>query len=533
MSKSTQIQGREKRLFRGYANRHMIYLLAASIPSFIIAIFALSLANVSAYLIWFVGLIMALVIGFAAFSGKSDADYQLQTLANLIEAMIDGDYSLRGRKQDHVAFSSLLDLVNRLAETLQYQERKVQDHQILVEHVINQLDALIFVVSQTGQITLSNQAFNQQFSVKESTQNQSIQTIELTDTDRRALSESPKKSLINFSSHYLQGEYIVQRQTFINQDQPHQLFLLTQGESILSQKERQSWQNLLRILSHELNNSLAPIATFSRTMLKRLTKHKAAQTTPDFASFEQGAEIISERAESLHQFIAAYGQIAKLPPPQLQVFEWNPAIQRACALYPQQTFELGKIGDTELLPQTIKADPAQLQQVLINLIKNAVEANQSTFNRNDKSSSLTGITEDSPANTELLANRELLENNELLENTELLAHQENLEHREPLAQIDSQAIATNNQTTAKHNIIMIQISANTQFLSIAIIDLGPGIANPQNLFTPFYTTKPNGQGIGLTLSKQIIEQHSGKLSLTNRDDGSSGAIAQIQIPMGK
>jgi two-component system, NtrC family, nitrogen regulation sensor histidine kinase NtrY len=486
MSKSTLTQGRENRLFRGYSNRHVFYLLAASVPSLIIALFALYLAGVSTYLIWFVGLSMAMVIGFAGFSGKSDADYQLQTLANLIEAMIDGDYSLRGRKQDHIAFSSLLDLVNRLAETLQHQERKVQDHQILVEHVINQLDALIFVVSQVGQITLSNQAFNQQFSAIDNTERQSLQSIALDQTDHQALINCPKKSLINFSSQYLQGEYIVQRQSFINQGQPHQLYFLTQGESILSQKERQSWQNLLRILSHELNNSLAPIATFSRTMLKRINKHKTAQTTPDLASFEQGIEIISERAGSLHQFIEGYGQVAKLPAPQLQNFDWQQAIQRACALYPEQAFEIDTCA--EQLPQTIQADPAQIQQVLINLIKNAVEANA--------------------------LQADALETDAL--------------------KIKRQSANQPENKSASHtrvNSIMIQTSADTLYLNITIVDQGPGIANPQNLFTPFYTTKPKGQGIGLTLSKQIIEQHHGKLSLANRDDSISGAVARLTLPL--
>lgn len=231
--------------------------------------------------------------------------------------------------------------------------------------------------------------------------------------------------------------------------------MITSAERLLLEKERKAWQSLLRVLSHEMNNSLTPIASVSQSMKQKLKdKTKPLNRT----SLHDGVSIINERAESLSTFIASYSQLSHLPQPNKSAFSLLDVLSKIAALFDTKVdFSI----DTEPLSLIwIEADKNQLEQVLINLFKNAHEAMQ--------------------------------------------------------------------QTAA--NLLEITCSQEGKYFHLHIHDFGTGIANQSNLFVPFYSTKPQGSGIGLTLCRQIMSNHGGLLNLQNRVDV-QGVTATISLPV--
>jgi signal transduction histidine kinase len=220
----------------------------------------------------------------------------------------------------------------------------------------------------------------------------------------------------------------------------------------LSREERQVWQRVIRVLGHELNNSLAPIKSLAQSLAEVVRRDPAP---PDWRDdLENGLGVIGSRAESLSRLMAAYARLARLPQPRLEpvsVVEW---VRRVAALETRRVVMVCPGPDV-----TIRADGAQLEQLLINLVRNAVDA-----------------TLDSEAETE------------------------------------------------------VGWEAQTGWLEIWVRDGGPGLADTGNLFVPFFTTKPNGSGIGLVLSRQIAEAHGGTLKLANRGDG-RGCEARLSLPI--
>lgn len=183
----------------------------------------------------------------------------------------------------------------------------------------------------------------------------------------------------------------------------------------------------MRVLSHEINNSLAPIASLSASL------QQLAEQPNNSESLKQYLRIIEQRANNLIALVERHKSLSQLPSPQFNQFETKQMIERVVALYPKQRFEL------QLQPVSLKGDEGQLEQVLINLIKNAIEAHQQAENRQ--------------------------------------------------AQISINSQVSNNQLTIDNS------------------DQGTGIQNPKNLFVPFYSTKEEGSGLGLTISRQIVRAH--------------------------
>jgi signal transduction histidine kinase len=248
------------------------------------------------------------------------------------------------------------------------------------------------------------------------------------------------------------GRWEVRRSTFREGGLPHQLLVISDLSQTLREEERQAWRRLLRVLGHELNNSLAPIRSMAGTLLQLLTRDPSP---PDWREdMCQGLSVIGDRSESLIRFMAAYARLARLPPPRRTGIELSDLIRRAAALETRLAVRLAPGPRVEL-----QGDRDQIEQALINLIRNAADAALETG-----------------GGVEVAWQRED-------------AHVE--------VQIDDQ---------------------------------GPGLANTENLFVPFYTTKPGGSGIGLALSRQIAEAHGGSLTLENRR-GESGCEAVLRLPV--
>jgi nitrogen fixation/metabolism regulation signal transduction histidine kinase len=232
---------------------------------------------------------------------------------------------------------------------------------------------------------------------------------------------------------------------------PHELVVLTDLSKTLREEERNAWQRIVRVLGHEMNNSLAPIKSIAGSLETLLRRQPPPPDWQDDA--RSGLNVIATRAESLSRFMQAYARLARLPPPQKEPLNLEELVRRIANLETRQPVKVAKGGDV-----IIRADAAQLEQLLINIFHNAVDASIETGG---------GV---------VVGWREI-----------------------------------------------------SDCVELYVQDEGQGIMNPTNLFVPFFTTKPGGSGIGLTLSRQIAEAHGGSLTLMNRK-GRPGCEALLRLP---
>jgi len=435
-------------------NDHSLLALVLCLPCLIITTISLVFANVSAYLIAFIIIVLALIALFTVVISKQRSQQQIRTLANILESMIDGDYSLRGREQDNKAFQELLTLVNNLADTLALSKIEAKESRQLLERIMQQMDAMVLAVDEQGRIVMANDSAQKLLQIDMSKQAHILFTSL---SIGKTISEA-QSGILDFEQPQLRGEHFLFKEYFLSEGKQHQLFLITSAQRLLLEKERKSWQSLLRVLSHEMNNSLTPISSISQSMKSKLQDENKPLNRNSLLT---GIDIINERASSLSSFIASYSQLSHLPEPNKSHFPLQSFINKCIALFSDCSIsfsdkyvELGKIN--------IDADKAQLEQVFINVLKNAKEA--------------------------------------------------------------MEGISGN-----EHKIIEVFCQSDDKYFHIHICDTGMGIANQDNLFVPFYSTKPQGSGIGLTLCKQILFNHGGLFTLTNRKDG-NGAEAVISLP---
>ena len=422
-------------------------VLLVCIFSFLISAVSLFVAKISPYLIAFILIILFLLACYTVIANKKNAEYQIRTLSNLIESMVDGDYTLRGRTHKNKAFQELLLMVNNLADTLFKHKLEAKESRLLLERIMDQMDAMVLATDESGCVVMANASANKLLLGGVDC----FSDINLASIAIGAEIVAANTGIIEFTETQLIGEHFLHKELFLSEGKQHQLYLLTNAERLLMEKERNAWQSLLRVLSHEMNNSLTPIATISQSIQKRLQKNRHEI---DRTSLLEGIDIINERANSLSSFILSYSQLSQLPKPNKASFCITTMVNSIAALYPHCVVNINL--SSELI---ITADKGQFEQVLINIFKNAVEAMQNTSQK----------------------------------------------------------------------IIDFSCSQDNNFYHFTIADHGNGIANVDNIFVPFYTTKAQGSGIGLALCRQILFNHNGLIKLQNKHQG-KGVEVVISIP---
>ncbi|MGA8277683.1 MAG: ATP-binding protein [Rhodanobacteraceae bacterium] len=378
--------------------------------------------------------------------------FPLYTLSNLLEALREGDYSMRGSRARHGdAIGEVVSEINALSRTLREQRLAVEEKSALLAKVIAVLDIAVIAFDAEHYLKLANPAAER------------LLGSTLADLDGRSAHALGLDDWLTIDDARIVdrmfagggGRWEVRRARFRENGRPHDLLVVTDLSRALREEERLAWQRLLRVLGHELNNSLAPIRSMAATLIKLLARDPLPH---DWREDARGAlDVIGERAEALARFMSRYTALARLPPPTPRECAFDKLAQRVAQL--EQRIQVAVDSGPQV---TLRADPDQIEQALINLVKNAADASLDTMGGD--------------------------------------------------------------------GVVGLRWYCDARALIAEITDDGPGLPPSENLFVPFFTTKPGGSGIGLVLARQIIEAHGGSLTLKNRSDA-RGCVARLRLPL--
>jgi two-component system nitrogen regulation sensor histidine kinase NtrY len=450
-----------KRRFKlSYDQGIVLYMLLGGFPAVVAALVLLWTGAfedrerwTGGFLIVFCWLVFAAVV-------HSRVIRPLQTMANLLSALREGDFSVRARGANRIeALGDVLAEINTLSLTLQQQRLSALEATALLRTVMAEIEVAIFAFDGAGVLRLANPAAERLLGRNP----ERMLGREAGELGLDACLTGDPTRLLPLSFAGTPGgaegsaRWGMRRSAFRQGGREHQLVVIADLAQPLRQEELRAWQSLVRVLGHELNNSLAPIKSIAGSLGTLLRRDpRPADWEVDMRS---GLEIIESRAEGLSRFLSAYASLAKLPAPLRAPCSVGDLVRRSARL---ETSDAVRVVAGEAV--ALACDAAQIEQVLINLIKNALEASLETAAAGRPAPVVTVTWRTAPGSVE-----------------------------------------------------------------IVVEDNGPGIANPANLFVPFFTTKPAGTGIGLVLCRQIAENHGGSLTLRNRA-GSVGSIATLILP---
>jgi nitrogen fixation/metabolism regulation signal transduction histidine kinase len=411
----------------------------------------------------------ALLVLGSAWRLASAIQSPLHTAANLVTALREGNYSLRVRCTGQGAAAELLFAeLNALAAELRKDRLDETEASELLAKVMSEIDTAVLAVDAEGRVVLENPAAAALFCREPGT---------LTGQTPASLGLGPAlpaRGTVRFSGDLpgALGPFDLCMQPFRYRGREHALLVLTSLARLLRDEERRAQRRIISVLSHEINNSLAPIKSLAgrlQSLARRLLPAPASaesQAQEAFEQLETGLSVIERRAEHLGRVMRDYAKLARTAAPTfrpLVVSEW---LGRNARLWPQLV--LAKAGADDVV---LAGDEALLDQLLLNLLKNALEA----------------------------------------------------------MQMQAEAAAQPDGSTSPEP-VSLSWSSSGRWLTLVIADRGPGLQGDIDPFLPFVTSKPQGSGIGLALCREIADAHGGRLELSNRDDG-PGCLARLTLPL--
>jgi nitrogen fixation/metabolism regulation signal transduction histidine kinase len=352
------------------SHERRVYLmaLAGGLPAVVICLILLWTGGYTPKVQWTLTVLILSVWWAFAFAVRERVVLPLQTLSNILAALREGDYSIRARgaRRDD-ALGEVVIEVNALGKTLRRQRFGAVEATALLRKVMAEIDVAVFTFDGGERLRLVNRAGERllarpaerllgrtagELGLAECLQGEPTRTMEMT-----------------FPGGM--GRWGMRRGSFREGGRPHQLLVLSDLSRTLREEERQAWQRLLRVLGHELNNSLTPIKSMAASLEKLLRREpRPADWDEDM---ERGLSVITSRAEGLSRFMEAYSRLARLPAPRLQPVDVRAWITRVVGLESRRKVELEAGPDL-----VIQGDGDQLEQLLINLVRNAVDAAKET-----------------------------------------------------------------------------------------------------------------------------------------------------------
>jgi two-component system, NtrC family, nitrogen regulation sensor histidine kinase NtrY len=368
-----------------------------------------------------------------------------RALAGTVSSYRDSDYSFSIRWQSDDEVGELVKAHNELGNTLRDQRLNLVQRELLLDTMVQNTPVAMLLRVDSGPIVYSNLAARRLLHQGKKLEGYTLDAVlkDLVLPLQEAFHRGGD-SLFSVGEGDSEEMYHLARRTFRLNGRVHELVLLRQLTTELRRQEVQTWKKVIRVLSHELNNSLAPIASLAHSGAELVRREQYQRLEEIFSAVE-------ERARHLEGFIRDYAHFAKLPTPRLESVNWHSFMSR---LQSQMNFVLeGGLPD-----KPGNFDMAQMEQALINLLKNAAESGSDMAE------------------------------------------------------------------------VKCSIRHIADFTRIEVMDRGKGMSEAvlTNALVPFYSTKRSGTGLGLALTREIVEAHGGRIALNNRDGG--GLMVSISLP---
>ncbi|MEJ2547705.1 MAG: ATP-binding protein [Gemmatimonadota bacterium] len=423
--------------------------LASGVPATVVSLVLIWTGEFAERTQWTLSLFVLGSWAFLLFHLRERLVRPLHAISNMLEALREGDYSLRSRTPNRDdALGLILHEVNELAQSFHDQRLDALEASNLLSRIMAVIDVALLAFDENDQLQLINPA-GERLLGQQSTllMGRSAEELKLADCLEGA---TPRVTDLLVSEGL--GRWELRRRTFRWDGRPHRLVVLTDLSQVLREEERVAWQRLIRVLGHEINNSLTPIKSIAESLAGLLERDEPLESYED--DLRDGLAVIGGRSEALGRFMSSYARLARLPAPDRKPLEVGAWVRRISSLETRLTVDV--VDGTEV---RIEADSDQLDQLLINLVENAADASLETGGG-----------------------------------------------------------------------VRVGWERTDGTVEIWVEDEGPGLAATANLFVPFFTTKPEGSGIGLALGRQIAEAHGGTLTLRNRVS-QPGCIARVRIPI--
>ena len=351
-----------------HEGRVVLLSLLAGLPGSATALWILWTRNFEPRTSWTLTILILGAWFGCAMAVRERVVFPLQTLSNLLGALREGDFSVRGRSpRPDDALGEVMREVNTLGSTLREQRLGALEATTLLRTVMREIDVAIFAFDERQRLRLVNRAGERLLDKPPE------QLLGATAEELNLLTclEGPAQSTLQAVFPGGAGRWGMRRTRIRERGLPLELVVISDLTQALSEQELLAWQRLVRVLGHELNNSLAPIKSIAGSLVSILNRDPMPDDWRD--DMKRGLTVITSRSESLSRFIGAYARLAKLPRPQLQPLDVSACVGRAVSF--ETRLEVKVLGGPEM---TVQADPDQLEQVLINLLRNAADASLTT-----------------------------------------------------------------------------------------------------------------------------------------------------------
>lgn len=372
-------------------------------------------------------------------------------ISYFFSALKNEDYTLRFPEIQGMKSEKLLNkLLNQTKEILQKTRIDIQQQEKYYELILNNINSGVIALNSKGFVIQSNLFALKILGLEVFTHTRQLQKVSLQLQQTIEEIQSGETKRITYTNERGSVQLLINATSIIMNGEKLTLLVFNDIENEMDEKEIDSWIRLIRVLAHEIMNSIAPITSLSDTLL---SLHKDDDPEIEASQLKEntinGLHVISETGKGLISFVESYRKFTRIPKPEREYIDMNEFIHRMVILCSMEPYFENVTINTEIHPENVKvfADPNMLGQVLLNIMKNAIQAMQGK----------------------------------------------------------------------KNSKLHVRVEAAANQTQIKITDNGPGI-EPEilnEIFVPFFTTKTEGTGIGLSIARQIMRTHGGNIKVSS------------------